>query len=73
MFERSALLILSRQLHVLKEEIDDLHTRVVSWDEWKEITSEWCNSLMVMLFGDTVMDEAPQISALQDWMEQSPL
>ncbi|KAL5370999.1 hypothetical protein DPSP01_014548 [Paraphaeosphaeria sporulosa] len=62
-----------QHIHALREEIDDLHTRVVSWNEWKEITSEWCNSLMVMLFGDTVINDAPQLNTLQDWMEQSPL
>ncbi|KAL5373866.1 hypothetical protein PMIN04_012686 [Paraphaeosphaeria minitans] len=57
----------------LKEDIDHLHARMSGWEDWKEVTSEWCNSLMVMLFGDTVMNDAPQLNALQDWMEQSPV
>lgn len=67
------MLILIRQNDVLKEEIDVLHIRIASWDEWKEVTSEWSNSLMAMLFGDTVMSDAPQINALQGWTEQSPV
>ncbi|KAF1971154.1 hypothetical protein BU23DRAFT_570150 [Bimuria novae-zelandiae CBS 107.79] len=58
---------------VRKEEMNDLHARILSWDEWKEVTSEWCNSLMALLFGDTVMSDAPEINALQGWIEQSPV
>lgn len=57
----------------LREEINDINARMSSWEEWKDVTSDWCNSLMSFLFGDTVMSEAPQINALQDWMEQSPV
>lgn len=53
----------------LKEEIDNLYARISSWEEWKDVTSDWCNSLIDFLFGDTLMGGIPQINALQDQME----
>ncbi|KAF2439141.1 hypothetical protein P171DRAFT_525680 [Karstenula rhodostoma CBS 690.94] len=53
---------LHNRIEEQKQEIDSLHRRLIKFDEWKQVTSDWTYSIMRFLFGDEVMNDAPEVN-----------
>ncbi|KAF2680655.1 hypothetical protein K458DRAFT_407137 [Lentithecium fluviatile CBS 122367] len=63
-----------RQIEALNKVLTELRSSTEDLQEWKKNTSDWCASLMDVLFGNEGSDKnVLPINALQGWIEESPV